>query len=147
MPTAPSSAQCNGDKGFIPGKSTPWRWTLPLEAHVHIVQLGSAVQTKKRQRFREGEIPGNAKSVVLYCLHKADVLLAPEAIHHFGVTDKMFCWAPAAVKESSSPQGHRYTINTLFTKTKCSWLAVLQSLVIKVIYLYEAFRFFKSIAG
>lgn len=81
MPTAPSSAQCNKDKGSIPGKSVLWRWTLPLEAHVHTVQLGSAVQTKKRQHFREGEIPGNAKSVMLYCLHQADVLLAPDKGH------------------------------------------------------------------
>lgn len=78
VPTAPSSAQCEKDRDFIPGKSMPWRWTLPLEVHVHTVQLGSAVQTKKRQRFREGEVPANAKSVVLYCLHKADVLLAPD---------------------------------------------------------------------
>lgn len=104
-------------------------------------QLGK----QKRQHFREEEIPGNAKSVVLYCLHKADVLLAPnKGHHHFGVMGNLFCWAPAAVKESSSSQGHRYTINSLFTKTKCSRLAVLQSLVIKVIYLYEAFRLSKA---
>lgn len=68
-----------------------------------------------------------------------------KAIHHFRVMENLFCWAPAAVKESSSSQGHRYTINNLFTKTKCSRLAVSQSLVIKVIYLYEVFRLSKAL--
>lgn len=131
---------------FIPGKSMAWRRTLPLRAHVHTVQLGSAVQTEK------SSVSGRGKSLAMLnqCCFIAFAKLMccwlqTKAVHHFGVIENLLCWAPAAVKESSSPQGHRYTINNLFTKTKCSRLAVLQSLVIKVIYLYEVFRLLKAL--
>lgn len=55
----------------------------------------------------------------------------------------LFHWASAAFKESSSSQGHGCAINTLLTKTKCSLLTALQSLVIRVIYLNELFVLFK----
>lgn len=101
---------------------------------------------------RKGSILGRGKSLAMlnqWCFIAFIKLmccwLQIKAIHHFRVMENPFCWAPAAVKESSSSQGHRYTINSLFTKTKCSRLAVLQLLVIKVIYLYEVFRFLKAL--
>lgn len=106
------------------------------------------------RKQRKGSVLGRGKSLAVlnqWCFTAFIKLmccwLQTNAIHHFGVMENLFCWAPAAVKESSSSQGHTYTINTLFTKTKCSRLAILQSLVIKVIYLYEVFRLFKSIEG
>lgn len=101
---------------------------------------------------RKGSVLGKGKSLPILnqCCFIAFLKLMccwlqTKAICHFGVMENLFCWAPAAVKESSSSQGHRYTINTLFTKTKCSRLAVLQSLVIKVIYLNEVFRLLKAL--